>query len=128
MISRLVSLVVAIAAIAAAAGVLVVSAAFALYALLRLYIGPSGAAACVTLAAAILIAILALVFFRKADAGKTKAPTGTVDRLAGVLRDKPAIAAAASVAAGLLAWRNPALTSLLLRLFEPKPAQGKKRT
>jgi hypothetical protein len=127
LISRIVSLVIAITAIAAATGVLVVSAAFALYAILRLYIGPSGAAACVALAAAILIGIVALVFFRKSGAGKVKAPTGTVDRLAGVLRDKPAIAAAASVAAGLLAWRNPALTSLLLRLFEPKPTPGKKR-
>jgi hypothetical protein len=127
LISRVVSFVIAITAMAVGTGVLVVSAAFALYALLRIYIGPSGAAACVTLAAAILIGVVALVFFRKSSGGKTKAPSGTVDRLAGILRDKPAMAAAASVAAGLLAWRNPSLTSLLLRMFEPKPAPGKKR-
>ena len=42
-----------------------------------------------TLAAAVLIGIVALVFFRKSSGGKTVAPMGPVDRLAGVLRDGP---------------------------------------
>ncbi len=128
MIGKLVSFIVAVAAMAAAACVVVVSASFAVYALLRTYIGPSGAAACVTLAAAILLGGLALVLFGKARGPKPKtkgkAADGTaslVDRLTDLVSDKPVVAASAAVAAGLLAWRNPALVSTVLRVLEPRP-------
>ncbi len=127
MIAKLVSFIVGVAAMAAAAGVLVVSAAFAVYALLRTYIGPSGAAACVTLAAAIVLGVLALVLFRKAKGPhlnvKGKAADGSaslVERLTGLVSDRPVVAASAAVAAGLLAWRNPALVSTVLRVLEPR--------
>ncbi len=128
MIAKLVSFVVALAAMAAAAGVLVVSAAFAVYALLRTYVGPAGAAACVTLAAAILLGVLALVMFGKAKGPqgkvKDKAAAGTgglVERLTELVSDRPVVAAGAAVAAGLLAWRNPTLVSTILRVAEPRP-------
>ena len=102
MIARLVSFVIAVAAMAAAAGVLVVSASFAIYALLRTHIGPSGAAACVTLAAAILIGVLAVVLFSKAKGPKLKtkgkttdAPGGLVERLTELVSDRPVVAASA---------------------------------
>ena len=132
MISRIISFVVALAAMAVAAGVLIVSAAFALYALLRTYIGPSGAAACVTLAAALLIGGLALFLFGKAKGSSSKARDkgetggGLVERLTGLVSDKPVVAASAAVAAGLLAWRNPTLVSTLLRVMEPRPADRKR--
>ena len=127
MIARLVSFVAALAALATAAGVLVVSAAFAAYALLRTYIGPSGAAACVTLAAAVAIGVLAVFLFSKARGPKLKAKAkpadgggGLVERLSELVSDRPVVAASAAVAAGLLAWRNPTLVSTLLRVVEPR--------
>ncbi len=128
MIAKLVSFVIAVAAMAAATCVLVVSASFAVYALLRTYIGPSGAAACVTLAAAMLLGVLALVLFSKAKGPKltTKGKTadaqgGLVERLTELVSDRPVVAASAAVAAGLLAWRNPTLVSTVLRVLEPRP-------
>ena len=127
MIAKLVSFVIAGAAMAAAAGVLVVSGAFAVYALLRTYVGPSGAAACVTLAAAIILGVLALFLFSKAKGPKLKAggkaadgSGGLVERLTDLVSDRPVVAAGAAVAAGLLAWRNPTLVSTILRVMEPR--------
>ena len=127
MIAKLVSFVVAVAAMAVAAGVLVVSASFAFYALLRTYIGPSGAAACVTLAAAIVVGVLALILFSKAKAphlktkGKaTDSSASLVERVTDLVSDRPVVAAGAAVAAGLLAWRNPTLVSTVLRVLEPR--------
>ena len=127
MIAKLVSFIVGVAAMAVAAGVLVVSAAFAIYALLRTYIGPSGAAACVTLIAAIVVGVLALVLFSKAKGPKLKAKGkaadgsgGLVERLTDLVSDRPVVAASAAVAAGLLAWRNPTLVSTVLRVIEPR--------
>ncbi len=131
MIAKLVSFVIALAAMAAAACVVVVSAAFAVYALLRTYVGPSGAAACVTLAAAVVLGILALVMFRKAKGpklsakGKAEGAGGLVERLTDLVSDRPVVAAGAAVAAGLLAWRNPTLVSTVLRVMDPPT--GRKR-
>ena len=126
MIGRIVSFVVALTAMAAAAGVVIVSAAFAFYAFLRGYIGPSGAAACVTLAAAIVLGILAFVMFGRAKGSTPKTRKaadgrgGLVDRVTDLLSDRPVVAASAAIAAGLLAWRNPTLVSTLLRAMEPR--------
>jgi hypothetical protein len=96
LIKRVVAFFVAVAAMCAAAGVLVVSAAYALFALVRDYVGPAGAAAICFAAAAVLIGVLAVV------------------------------AASAAAAAGLLAWRNPVLVSTLLRLLDPPGAKKRK--
>ena len=134
MISRLVSFVLALAAAATATGVLVVSAAFAFYALVRTYLGPSGAAACVTLAAAVLLAVLAVFMFNRAKGPGAKAKdvaakdaNSLVGRLTGLVSERPVVAAGAAVAAGLLAWRNPALISTLLRLSEARPDDRRRR-
>ena len=127
MIARVVSFVVALTAMAVAAGVLVVSASFAFYALVRTYLGPSGAAACVTLAAAIVVGVLAMVLFGKSRGPhakpKSKAADGSaslVERVTDLVSDRPVGAASAAVAAGLLAWRNPTLVSTVLRVLEPR--------
>ena len=133
MISKAISFVVALAAMMAAAAVLVVSAAFGIYALIRTYIGPAGAAGCVTLLAAILLGILALVMFRKAKGPKLPAKKsgaasgGLIERLTDLVTDRPVVAASAAVAAGLLAWRNPALVSTFLRAAEPRTNDRKRR-
>jgi hypothetical protein len=131
-IGKLVSFVVALAAAAAAASVLVVSAAYAFYALVRTYLGPAGAAACVTLAAAVVLGALAFFMFGRVKGPKPKArdqagPSGLVDRLTGLVSDRPVVAASAAVAAGLLAWRNPTLVSTLLRMAEARPGDSKRR-
>ena len=133
MIAKVVAFVVALAAMAAAASVLVVSGAFAFYALLRTYIGPSGAAACVTLIAAIVLGVLALLMFSKAKGPKIKAngkgvegAGGLVERLTGLVSERPVVAASAAVAAGLLAWRNPTLVSTVLRVMEPRATERKR--
>ena len=130
MISRLVSFVAALAAMAAAAAVVVVSASFAFYSLLRSYIGPAGAAASVTLVAAIVLGVLALVMFSKAKGPKVKirkpGEGNLTERLTDLVSDRPVVAAGAAVAAGLLAWRNPTLVSTLLRVIEPRATDRKR--
>ena len=132
MIGRLVSFVIALAAAAAAASVLVVSAAFAFYALVRTYIGPSGAAACLTLAVAVVLGGLAFFMLSRAKGPGAKAKkaddasAGWVDRFTGLVSDRPVVAAGAAVAAGLLAWRNPTLVSTLLRLTETRPDERRR--
>lgn len=130
MIAKLISFVAALAAMAAAAAVVVVSAAFAFYALLRIYVGPSGAAACVTLAAAIVLGVLAVVMFNKAKGPKAKVRKpgegNLAERLTDLVSDRPVVAASAAVAAGLLAWRNPTLVSTLLRVLEPRGTDRKR--
>lgn len=132
MIGKLVSFVVALAAASAAAAVLIVSASYAFYALVRTYLGPAGAAACVTLAAAVVLGALAFFMFGRARGPKPKANDGTpagglVDRLTGLVSNRPVVAASAAVAAGLLAWRNPTLVSTLLRMADARTPDHKKR-
>ena len=134
MIGWLVSFVIALAAAATAAGVLVVSAAFAFYALVRTYLGPSGAAACVTVSAAIVLAGLALFMFRRVKRPGAKAKKlafkeadGLVGRLTGLVSERPVVAASAAIAAGLLAWRNPALISTVLRMAEARTDDRRRR-
>ena len=133
MIARIVTFVVALAALATAAGVLVVSATFAGYALLRAYIGPSGAAACMTLLAALILGGLAAFLLSKAKGSAPKAPVrkdgeqGLAERLTAILSDRPVVAAGAAVAAGLLAWRNPTLVSALLRVMDARSGGVERR-
>ena len=125
---------IAAAMLAAAAGVLVVSAAFALYALLRGYVGGPGAAALTALAAAVLMAVIAFGVEALAKGSKKTKPgqpgAGDQDmlaRLIGMAQDKPVIAAGALVGAIFLAIRNPALTAIVVKAFlDPKPRPGKK--
>jgi hypothetical protein len=125
LISKILSFFAAVAAMMAAAAVLVVSAAFAVYALLRTYIGPAGSAACVTLFAACVLGLLGLFLVSrlkgpKPSKRKKDGPEGLVERITALVTERPAVAASAAAAAGLLAWRNPTLVSTLLRMMEPR--------
>lgn len=136
-IRKVIISLIAGAMLAVSAGVLVVSAAFALFALLRQYVGGPGAGALVALAAAVLMAVMAFGFEAWAQSAKKKgggqgrtSESGDGDllqRLMGLAQDKPIIAAGAVVGAIFLAIRNPALTAVVVKAFlDPKPKAGKK--
>ncbi|MDB5458365.1 MAG: hypothetical protein JWO72_106 [Caulobacteraceae bacterium] len=122
---------IAAAVLAAATGVLVVSAAYALFALLREALGPSGAAAAVALAAAVLMGATGLVFAALAK-GPKRVPAEEQDllqRLMGMVRDRPIISVGALIGLATVAIRNPALAAIVAKAFlDPKsrPAAKKK--
>jgi hypothetical protein len=116
---RILFLVAAITALAVSAGVLVVSLAFALYALVKPYVGAAGGAAIVAGATCVLIALLGVSLTMAAKPPKrlTKAPERIVDRIADFVRTKPVTAVAAAVATGLMAVRNPKYLGEAVRAF-----------
>lgn len=132
MIKRLLAAALAAGAALGLAGSTVVALSFALYALLKPYITPAGASAGVALVCVIVAGISFLVMTRRAKGGAVRhevkkgrheAATGGfgVDRLLDLARERPIAAAAAAVAAGLVALRNPALVGTVTRLFlDPK--------
>lgn len=116
---RVLLLLAAAATLAVSAGVCVVALAFALYALVKPYVGQAGAAGVVALAAAILIGLVGAVLASQGRARKAKTPEprSFIDRIAQFVRDKPATAIAAAAAAGLMAVRNPEYLGSALRAF-----------
>ena len=109
----------------AAAGVVVVSAAFALYTLLRDYLGPAGASAVIAALFAVIFALVGVIALRRgaSKGAKNKASardSTAMGRVIDALRDRPVMAAGAAAAAGLIAWRNPQLVSTVLRALEPR--------
>ncbi len=132
MIKRVISFAAALGAIFAGAGALMVAIAFALYALLKDYVGPAGASALTALLLAILIGVVAVVALGQAK-GKPKAhakadkgggPPAIVQRGLDLARERPLLAAGAAVAAGLLALRNPALIGAVIGAVS---ARGERR-
>jgi membrane protease YdiL (CAAX protease family) len=112
---KAVTLLAAFAAIAAAAAVCVVALAFALYAVVRDYIGPAGGAAAVAGAAALLALILAYVATRKAKPKPLKAEDQSMTtRLIELARERPLVAAGAAVAAAVVLARNPKILTTVL--------------
>ena len=116
----------AAAAIAAAAGVAVVAAAFALYALLTPWLGNAGAAALVAACAALLVLLCGLVAAAKAKSRHTshqkafadaEPDLGLVWKIVDMAKQRPLIAAAAALAAGIFAMRNPAMIAALVQAF-----------
>jgi len=119
LIQRLLLAIAAAAAVAAAAGVLVVALAFALYALMRDAVGPAGAAAVVAGAAALLMVTLGVIL--AAMAGAFHRQPRLHERVASFVKEKPLTAAAAALAAGVVAFRNPkVLMAVALSFLEPK--------
>ncbi len=124
---KILLLVAAAAALAAAVGVFVVALAFALYAVARDYVGPAGAAAIVAGAAALLLVLAALVVLIKAGLGRRKREPSMVERAKDFVRERPIAAAAAALAAGVVAIRNPSLLAALVFSFlESKPSKKKR--
>ena len=119
---------VATSALAACAAVAVVALAFAEYALIEIWIGRAGAAACVAGTAALLIGIGALLASGGGAAKKPLPPPARsdalLDRAFDFVKEKPVVAIAAALAAGFLAVRNPGYLGAAVRSFlegEPPP-------
>ncbi len=119
---------------AAAAGVLVVAAAFALYGVLKQYVGGPGANAIVALAAALVMAATAFLLERwilkpggGAAARKGMDEEGLLQKLVVLAQGRPIIAVGALIGAVALAIRNPALTAVVVKAFlDPKSRPPKK--
>jgi hypothetical protein len=117
-----------VAALAAAAAVGVFALAFALYAALLPAWGPALAAAGVAAACALLILLGALSAFVAANPPRLKKKAGSEDLVAKAFvlaREKPIIAAAAILAAGAVALKNPKVTAALIAAFMAKPPAKK---
>jgi hypothetical protein len=121
LIQRIVTLTAAVAAIAAAAGVCVVALSYALYAVMREWLTPAGAAAVVALVFAILAVVIALVALGKTKP-KPQPEASPVERLVELARQKPLLAAAGVIGASFIAVRNPGMVAtLVMGLMAPKP-------
>jgi hypothetical protein len=116
---RLLFLLAGATALAVSAGVFVVALAYALFALVKPYVGAAGAAAVVAGAAAVFIAIVGLVLANLGKPPKRKPgePDSVVDAVIDFVRSKPVTAIAGAVAAGILAVRNPGYLGSLIRAF-----------
>ena len=99
---------------------MVIALAFALYALVRPYVGPAGAAAIVAGAAALMVGLGALALALSARVKSAKIAARAKDpsaRLMNLLREKPVTTSAAAFGAGYLAIRNPNYLGAALRSF-----------
>jgi hypothetical protein len=108
----------AAAAIAAAAAVSVVAAAFALFALLSPHLGPAGSAAVVAAVAAVIVGIAGLLAARKAEEkARPTAPDGfaLAERAIEMVKERPILTIGAALAAGVIAFRNPALAAIVAK-------------
>ena len=128
LVNRVIAAIIAVAAMAAAAAVVVVAAAFAIYTVLRDHFGPAGAAAIIAAIFAVALALGALIMFSRAKPAKVsktaaagRRPPAMTDKIVSMLTERPIVSAAAAAAAGLLAWRNPALVATILKAFDLKP-------
>ena len=116
---RILLALAAATALAVSAGVCVVALAFALYAFVKPLVGAAGGAAIVAAAAAILIGVIGAVLgnLGKPRRKKPTEPQTVVERITDFVRDKPVLAIAAGLAAGLLAVRNPSYLGAAVRAF-----------
>jgi len=116
----------AAAAVATAVSASLIAAGFALYALLEPYLGRPGSAAIVALILALVATIVALVMGRKPKHKPKAAQDQTMtERAIELARTKPLLAAGAAIAAGVVAWRNPALIGIIAGalLNRPPPSE-----
>jgi hypothetical protein len=116
---RLLFILAGASALAVSAGVFVVALAYALFALVKPYVGAAGAAAVVAGSAALLIAIIGLVVGNLGRLPKRKpgAPTSVVDLIVDFVRTKPVTAIGGALAAGIMAIRNPGYLGSVIRAF-----------
>jgi hypothetical protein len=109
----------AAAASAAAAAVSVVSAAFALFAVLAPHLGSAGAAAVVAAVAAAIVGLAGLVTALKAEekARPVVAPDAFAfaEKAIEMVKDRPILTVGAGLAAGIIAFRNPALAAIVAK-------------
>lgn len=111
----------AASAFSAAVAVAVFALGFALYAGLEPHLGRAGAAAGVAVACVLLISASGLAMARvgrpKRAVARPPVPEGVLDRALAFMKQKPVLATAAAIAAGVLAVRNPKYLGSVLKAF-----------
>ena len=113
----------------AAAGVITVAVAFAIYAFAKTYVGPAGGSAITALVFAVVLGVGLAVAASQAGGGKARKkakqlepePANLMGRIMETAKERPFVAAAGAVAAGLLALRNPTLVATVLGLINTPP-------
>lgn len=129
-VKRAILIACAVAALATATGVFIIALAFALFAALAPSVGPSLAAAGVAGATLIIFLLVAIAALLAANPKPRRQPAPEADlttRLVDLARDKPIIAAAALVAAGVIAVRNPKITAGLVAAFMAAKPPGPRK-
>jgi hypothetical protein len=130
---RLALALAAAACLATASAIALIALAFAFYKLLANVLPPSGAAACLFFAAAIVAALAGLILMGAAKVGRSGgkrrgpapgAPAALADSLADMVRDRPMAAAAVAAAVGWVLTRSPGLAGVLGTLIS---RQGRDR-
>lgn len=110
----------ALAAVVTAVIVCVIAAAFAIYALAKVWLGPAGAAAVTAAVFAAAAVVVALAATAQPDRDPEAAPTDEatlVDQLICLARQKPLIAVGAAAALATVLFRKPALLTTLVSAF-----------
>lgn len=122
------TILIAGTALAACIGVVIVALVFAGHALLKPWLGASGATAVIIAVVALLIAAGALIAqwtLRSRPAPATAVPaTALVDRALVFVRDRPVVSMAGAVALGALAIANPIFIARLTRAFMERRHAG----
>jgi hypothetical protein len=119
---------IGVALLATAAAVALVALAYALYAGLSPLVGPAWASAAVAGAAALVLLIGGLVFIRKPGGGKRPVQDeGLAAKLIALGRERPLVAAAFAIAAGVIAVRSPGLLTALISAVIARETAGPKR-
>lgn len=111
---RLLNLAIALAAVAAASVVCVVAAAFATYALARIWLGPAGGAAVTAAVFAAVAAAVAMFVVRRVPPADTAEDVPLVERLVQMAKERPLVAAGAAAAILTIVVRNPSILSAIL--------------
>ena len=119
----------AAAANAAAAAVSVFAAAFALFAVLAPHLGAAGAAAVVAAVAALIVGLAGLLAARKVEEKAQPIPQMDglffAEKAIEMVKARPILTVGAGLAAGIIAFRNPALAAIvakaLLDVGKPPP-------
>ena len=128
---RLLFLLAAATMLAVSSGVVVIALAYALFALVRPYVGPAGGAAIVAGAAALLIGLIGLTFALLGRRPRRKAnePESVTERIVDFVKSKPITAVGGAIAAGILAIRNPGYLGSAIRAFmeNREPPRGRRR-
>jgi hypothetical protein len=132
-LQRVMSGAAAAGAAAAGGAVITVALAYALYAFAKIWLVPAASAAVVALVFAAVFGIGAAVMAGKARGGKAggktakhlknahEEPRTLLERAMDTARERPVVAAAGALAAGLLALRNPALVATVIGLINQPP-------
>jgi hypothetical protein len=97
----------------------VFAAAFALYAVLQAHLGSAGAAAVVAAVAAVIVGLAGLLAARKVEVRDHPAPAPDplffAEKAIEMVKTRPILTIGAGLAAGVIAFRNPALVAIITK-------------